>query len=132
VNRKLGNVTEFEVTPRWVFNDFVSISAQYKFRNKAQDKYTGAQFTVGPDSTTGGETIVISPSTLGIATEFTEHRFGGGFAFSNLQAYQQRQARIPFEVTFLHTQTINGSGGNLPKTFMDQIQIRLYVRIFGN
>ena len=40
-------------------------------------------------------------------------------------------ARVPFEVTYLHWQTMNGSGGHQPKFFTDQIQLRLYARIFG-
>ncbi len=48
-----------------------------------------------------------------------------------MYAYNQGKARIPFEVSFIHMQTTSGSGGNQPKYFIDQIQIRLYTRIFG-
>jgi len=129
VNRALGNTLEFETNPRWVINDFFAVSGQYIYRHKAEDKYTGT-FSI-PAATTGFSDITIDASTLDLETEQTESRFGGGISFSNLYAFEQGKARIPYEVTFLHQQTTNGSGGNQPKLFVDQIQLRLYARIFG-
>lgn len=129
VNRALGNTLEIETNPRWVINDFFAVSGQYIYRHKAQDHYTGS-FSI-PAATTGFADITIDASTLDLETDQTESRFGGGFSFSNLYAFEQGKAKIPFEVTFLHQQTTNGSGGNQPKFFVDQIQLRLYARIFG-
>ena len=129
VHRKLGAAFEFETTPRIVINDFFSISGQYVYRHKAQDHYTGT-FTV-PAAVTGFADITLDASTLDLETETFEQRAGGGVSFSNLYAFEKGQARVPFEVTYLHWQTVNGSGGNQPKFFTDQIQLRLYTRIFG-
>lgn len=129
VRRALGNTLEFETSPRFVVNDFFAVSGQYIFRHKSQDRYTG-KFTI-PAAVTGYADVSLDAATLNLETEQTEHRFGGGIAFSNLRAVEQGKARIPYEVTFLHQQTIKGSGGNQPKFFTDQIQIRLYTRIFG-
>ncbi|MFL5631186.1 MAG: hypothetical protein ACJ77T_08020, partial [Gemmatimonadaceae bacterium] len=70
-------------------------------------------------------------STLNLETEQTEHRLGGGISFSNLFSFEEGKARLPFEVTYLHWQTVKGAGGNQPKFFTDQIQLRLYARLFG-
>jgi hypothetical protein len=129
VNRALGNTLEFETNPRWVVNDFFAVSGQYIYRHKAQDHYTGT-FAI-PAAVTGYSDITIDASTLDLETEQTESRLGGGISFSNLYAFEQGKAKIPFEVTFIHQQTTNGSGGNQPKFFTDQIQLRLYTRIFG-
>ncbi len=129
VRRDLGNVLELETTPRWVVNGFLAVSGQYLYRHKSQDRYTGS-FAI-PASVTGYSDITINASTLDLETEATEHRFGGGVAFSNLEQVERRKARIPFEVSYLHQQTISGSGGNQPKYFVDQIQLRLYSRLFG-
>jgi hypothetical protein len=129
VHRQLGTAFEFETTPRIVLNDFFAVSGQYVYRHKAQDHYTG---TFALDSaTTGFGAITIDASTLDLETETTEHRLGGGISFSNLFAFEEGKARIPFEVTYLHWQTVKGSGGNQPKFFTDQIQLRLYARLFG-
>ena len=129
VDRQLGSAFEFETAPRFVVNDFLAISGWYMYRHKQQDHYTGT-FTI-PAAITGFADLPIDASTLDLQTEQTEHRFGGGLSFSNLYPFEQGKARVPFEVTYLHWQTMNGSGGNQPKFFTDQIQLRLYARIFG-
>ena len=130
VRRQLGAALEFETTPRVVVNDFFSISGQYVYRHKAQDRYTGT-FTV-PAAITGIGDITLDASTLDLETETWEHRAGGGVSFSNLYSFEQGRSRVPFELTYLHWQTVRGAGGNQPKFFTDQIQLRLYARLFGN
>jgi hypothetical protein len=130
VHRQLGAALEFETTPRLVVNDFFSISGQYVYRHKAQDRYTGT-FTV-PAAITGIGDITLDASTLDLETETWEHRAGGGVSFSNLYSFEQGSSRVPFELTYLHWQTVRGAGGNQPKFFTDQIQLRLYARLFGN
>ncbi len=129
VNRALGNTLEFETNPRWVVNQYFGVMGQYVYRHKSEDHYTGS-FAI-PAATTGYADITINAATLNLETEQTESRFGGGLSYSNLYAFEQGRAKIPFEVTFLHWQTTKGSGGNQPKFFTDQIQLRLYARIFG-
>jgi len=129
VHRALGSALEFETTPRLVLNDFFSVSGQYVYRHKAQDHYTGT-FTI-PAAVTGFSDVTLDASTLDLETETKEQRLGGGIAFSNLYAFDQGKAKIPFEVTYLHWQTVKGSGGNQPKLFTDQVQLRIYTRIFG-
>ncbi|HEY6089968.1 MAG TPA: hypothetical protein VD771_09270 [Gemmatimonadaceae bacterium] len=129
VHRELGSTFEFETTPRIVLNDFFAISGQYVYRHKNQDHYTGT-FTI-PVAITGFADLNLDASTLNLETETREHRLGGGISFSNLYSFEQGKAKVPFEVTYLHWQTVKGSGGNQPKFFTDQIQLRLYARIFG-
>ncbi|HET6761006.1 MAG TPA: hypothetical protein VFH13_02850, partial [Gemmatimonadaceae bacterium] len=129
VDRQLGSVFEFETSPRIVINDFFAISGHYVYRHKGQDHYKGT-FVI-PAATTGFADVTLDASTLDLETETREHRLGGGVSFSNLFSFEQGKARIPFEVTYLHWQTTKGSGGNQPKFFTDQIQLRIYARIFG-
>ncbi|MBA3467018.1 MAG: hypothetical protein H0T21_06375 [Gemmatimonadaceae bacterium] len=129
VERDLGNVFEFETTPRVVINQFFAVSGMYFFRRKSEDSYKG-MYTI-PAGETGFTDITLNAATLNLETEAREHRIGGGISFSNLYAFEQGKAKIPFEVTYLHWQTTGGSGGNQPKFFTDQIQLRLYSRLFG-
>ena len=130
VERQLGSVFEFETSPRIVVNDFFAISGHYVYRHKGQDHYEGT-FVI-PAATTGFADVTLDASTLDLETETREHRMGGGVSFSNVLSFEQGKARLPFEVTYLHWQTTKGSGGNQPKFFTDQIQLRVYARIFGN
>jgi hypothetical protein len=130
VDRQLGSAFEFETTPRIVLNDFFAVSGQYVYRRKNQDHYKG-KFTI-PTTLTGLSTpLDIDASTLDLETETREQRLGGGISFSNLYSFDKGKAKIPFEATYLHWQTTKGWGGNQPKFFTDQIQVRLYARIFG-
>jgi hypothetical protein len=129
VDRSLGSAFEFETTPRIVLNDFFAISGQYVYRHKNQDHYKGT-FTI-PAATTGFADITLDASTLDLETETKEHRVGGGISFSNLYSFEQGKAKLPFEATYLHWQTVKGWGGNQPKFFTDQIQLRLYAKLFG-
>ena len=114
VSRQTGNVTELDVVPRWVFNDFVSIGGEYLYRRKPADQFTS-----------GG---ILVPA-LSAGTEFTEQRVGGGIVFSNAHAVSLGKSRIPFDVSYLHTETIAGTGGAVPKLVNEQILIRLYFRL---
>lgn len=129
VRRQLGTTFEFETAPRIVVNDFLSVSGWYMYRNKKQDNYTGA-FTI-PAAVTGFSDITIDAAALDLETAQTEHRLGGGISFSNVYSFEQGKAKVPFEVQYLHWQTVKGAGGNQPKFFTDQVQLRLYARIFG-
>ncbi len=129
VKRNLGNIFEFETNPRIVLNNFFAVSGQYVYRSKSQDKYDGT-FNI-PAAVTGFSDITLDASTLNLETETKEHRLGGGISFSNLYDFEKKKASIPFEVTYLHWQTVKGSG-NVVKAFTDQVQIRLYARLFGN
>jgi hypothetical protein len=129
VHRQLGTTFEFETAPRIVVNDFLAVSGWYMYRNKKQDDYSGT-FTI-PAAVTGFSDITINAATLDLETAQTEHRLGGGISFSNVYSFEQGKAKVPFEVQYLHWQTVKGAGGNQPKFFTDQIQLRLYARIFG-
>jgi hypothetical protein len=129
VHRQLGTTFEFETAPRIVVNDYLAVSGWYMYRNHKQDDYSGS-FTI-PAAVTGFSDITINAATLDLETAQTEHRLGGGLSYSNLYSFEQGKAKVPFEVTYLHWQTVKGAGGNQPKFFTDQIQLRLYARLFG-
>lgn len=130
VKRNLGDYVELEANPRFALNDYVGLMAHYLYRNKREDRYTGT-FTID-SATTGFGPVTLNANTLNLESQRTEHRLGGGLSFSTVSAFTRGKARIPLEVTYFHFQTTKGSGGSQPKIFSDQIQLRLYMRIFGN
>ena len=129
VERDLGDYYELEANPRWVLNDYFSATAHYMFRHKFEDKYSGT-FLID-SATTGFGDLTLNASSLNQQTEMKEHRLGGGVSFSTVAAFQKGKMKIPLEVTYFHYQTTRGWGGNQPKIFSDQIQVRVYTRLFG-
>lgn len=129
VERDLGDFFELEANQRVVLNDYFSLTGHYLYRHKYEDRYTGS-FQV-PGTVTGYGDVTLDASSLNAQTEQVEHRLGGGFSFSTVAAFSRDRARLPLEVTYFHFQTTRGAGGNTPKLFSDQIQVRVYARLFG-
>ena len=130
VQRDLGDYYEFEVVPRFVINDYFGIAGTYFYRHNYEDRYEGT-FLV-PGSVTGFGDLELDASTLDQQTEIYEHRLGAGFTFSTVKAFNDGKAPLPLELIYHHFQTTRGYGGNVPKLFVDQLQLRVYARLFGN
>ncbi|HEX7123048.1 MAG TPA: hypothetical protein VF178_11805, partial [Gemmatimonadaceae bacterium] len=124
--RDLGDVFEFEISPRVAPNETFSLSANYHYRSKAADTYSGFSGTVpGAD----GAPVMLDASTLGIQTATHQQRVGMALTFSTVRAYGERRSRWPMEVSLAHTQIIAGEG--VPKTFATTVTFRVYRRLFG-
>jgi hypothetical protein len=130
VQRDLGDYFELEARPRYILNDYLSFSGVYLYRHKSQDRYIGT-FVVPAEETRGLGEVTLDASTLDARTEVVEHRVGAGLTFSSLPSFQRRRSRLPLEVSFLHLQSISGSGGLTPKLQSDQVHLRFYTRLFG-
>lgn len=126
VDRKLGDYVELEVTPRYVFGNSLAVAAQYGFRHKGADRYSGTF----PGTDPSGAAADVNASALDGPGATTEHRFGAGVVFSTLSAYTAGRARLPLEVSYTHFQTLAGSGGQ-PKRFVTRLELRVFPRFFG-
>ncbi|HEV8409739.1 MAG TPA: hypothetical protein VGQ30_04475, partial [Gemmatimonadaceae bacterium] len=80
VNRRLGNTVDIQVTPRWNFNDYISLAGQYYYRHKAADVYSGTfdVFDLNQNK------LTLDASVLGMFTEASESRFGVGATYSTV------------------------------------------------
>jgi len=128
VDRKLGNQLEVELTPRWTISDYFSIGAQYLFRNRAEDTYSGT-FAVPVSETGLLAPLTLNASTLGFETAASEQRLGWGLTFSSLAAFARGKAKFPIELQYFNSRTVAGSGGAVQKLSIHQLQMRLYPRL---
>jgi len=129
VGRSLGRSLSVEVDPHYSFNDYVGLTANYSYRRKETDRYTG-RFAFDSAETGFGPTT-LDASILDGGTDWTEHRIGLGLTLSTVAA-AARGKSIPFEVSFFHYQTLTGSGTELPRLNYDEVQVRMYVRLWGH
>ncbi len=129
VERDLGDIVEVDVLPRFAFSEYFSIVGQYTFRRRAEDTYTG-RYTI-PDAATGIGDVELDASTLARETGATEHRAGIGFTFSLQPALRAGRMRRPVDVSYLHSRTVRGSGGNQPKWTLDALQVRITTPLLG-
>jgi len=110
-----------------VLNEFVALAGRYAYRRKFADAYAGTF----PVSDLNGQSVTLDAATLGLGTEAREHRFGGSVTYSTVAAFERGRARIPLEISYLHFQTTRGALGFVPKLSEDQVQVRVYGRLFG-
>jgi hypothetical protein len=124
-DRKLGDYFEIEATPRVSLGRYFSVAAQYRYRHKRADRYTGTQQVAVNDVP-----VTLDASVLDTGTTLAEHRVGFGATYSSVASYVTGQAQFPVEITYEHSNVVHVSGG-LPKRSRDQISLRWYVRLFG-
>lgn len=128
VNRNLGDRIELSVAPRWIMNDVFSVGAQYLFRAKGADRYTGT-FTV-PTAESGLDALVaLDAGTLNAETSGMEHRIGIGIGFSSVASYVRHRAAVPLEVEYQASKSVAGSGGAVPRMTIHRLQVRVYGRM---
>lgn len=120
VRRDLGDMLQFEVTPRLTLNEFFAVGGYYSYRRKGADRH---ELAAASDESAE---VTLSPAVLDEGTEIRERRMGVGVAFSNFAAFNRGRARFPFELSFLHVETTGASGGMIPRMREDRLQVRLY------
>jgi len=125
VNRNLGDQLELVFTPRFVLSDYFSVGAQYLFRHKAEDVFSGT-YTVSPAESGLPAALTLDASTLRFETAATEHRAGLGLSFSSVAAYSRGTAKFPVEIHYLNSRTIAGRGGAVAKLTIHEVQLRFY------
>lgn len=126
VGRDLGDVMEFELAPRYVPNDEFALSGLYRYRRKGADSYEGVFEVTAAD----GTPLSLDASLLGTGTEQTEHLLGFAVTYSTVRGYARRTAKWPLEISFVHTQVMNGRG--IPGQQVNGISLRLYRAVRGN
>jgi hypothetical protein len=131
--QKLGDYYELEATPRLVLGKYFLVGAQYLYRHKSTDRYSGtglAADTLGNLLTdAGGSPITLDASALEAGTAQREQRLSFGFVYSTVAPHASRKARYPFEVSYQHTLSLSARG--LRKISQDAIRVRAYVRLWG-
>ena len=111
-----GNTLSITAIPRVEIARFFSLSGQYQYLNVAADTYTPA----GPGVSTA---VFTSPPGMAAASA---QQIGVGVAYSTVSSGEAGPGRLPFEVSFRHLETIAATGGPYPKTFQDQLSLRVY------
>ena len=113
--RSLGTRLELEVAPRLSFGQFFGISAAYLVRRWGADRYAA----VDPAATAPLMSGDAMPSR-------TMHAAALGASFSTLASYVRGRSRFPAEVIYSHTIPVTGSGGTVPASTSDRLELRVY------
>jgi hypothetical protein len=121
VSRTAGDVFGLDVTPRVFVGDWLAFEGQY-----------GVERTGAPTFAAGSESpcsaCVVTASSV-LPTETSVQRVGFGVRYSTVDSFLRGRAKYPVEVSYRHLETITGDAG-APKLFRDQLQLRIYYRLF--
>jgi hypothetical protein len=107
-----GNVATLSVIPRWRVAGYFVIDGQYTITNIGADQYT--------------TNAIATNATLGNAAATTQ-ALGFGFSYSTIGIANPVPRILPYEVSFSHLETLTGDGGPVPKTFRDQVMLRVFL-----
>lgn len=123
-----GNVLQLTIAPHYRLAGFLSLDGVYSLLNVGADKFTAAPPNI-PPVPEGSDFRTPTPPTAPFGLPATTaQQLGFGFSYSTLVAPDRAPGRLPVEVSFQHLETLAGSGGPVPKTFRDQIELRIYYR----
>jgi hypothetical protein len=108
-----GNVASLSIIPRWRVAGYFVVDGQYAITNIGADQYTPV-------------TAVAGNAPLGAASATTQ-AVGFGFSYSTIGISNPVPRVLPYEVSFSHLEMLYGSGGPTPKTFRDQVMLRVFL-----
>lgn len=128
VERDLGDFFELELAPRFTPNEGLALSANYRYRQKGADTYTGT-FTAPTTGIDPFAPVDFDAGLLAAGTRQSEHRLGAAITYSTVRGYAQRQSRWPLEVSLLHTRVAGGEG--VMRESATAVVVRLYRRLVG-
>jgi hypothetical protein len=121
VSMAAGDVFGLEIAPRLFLGHWLAFEGNYGLERTSAPTVTDV-----PEDPCSACTA-LAGSILPAAT--TVHRLGLGVRYSTVDAYLRGQAKYPIELSFRHFETVSGDAG-VPKLFRDQIQLRIYYRLF--
>ena len=105
-----GNVLTLSLIPRYTISRYLAVNGEYQIVHTGADEYGG-----------------VPAGTLAGLSAGTAQQLGLGFSYSTAASPDRGPGAFPFEVTFSHLETIAGSNGPVPKTFRDQLELRIYL-----
>lgn len=120
--RTLGARTEVEVAPRFGIGRSFGVSAAYRLSRQAESSVVPIGEIVVPDDGTAAllDRIVMPATT--VQSVFV------GASYSTLSAFTRGKSKWPLEIIYSHGLVVGASGGVIPATVTDRIELRIYTR----
>lgn len=122
-----GGELDVTIAPRWHLSDYIALGALWSWRSKAADRHD-IDSTV---TTPLGASVALQGRILDDASKAREQRVGLTATYSTLAARARGRTGLPFEITYLHQQSIASGTGIVPKQWEDRLQLRYYTRFLG-
>ena len=127
LSRTPGSRVDIAVTPRVALTGNIWLGASWTYASQGADTWT----TTVASPSSSASTIASDAQAWAAATNWTEQRLVLGGTYSTVEAVHEGRAKLAFDVTFQHEQTITGSGWRVPHLSRDVVTVRWYRRLWG-
>lgn len=129
LSRTPGSRVDLSVTPRVALTGNLWLGATWQMAQQASDTWTTMSSPVG----SFGDALVSSTDvqTWAAGTDWSEQRLAVGGTYSTVAAEREGRARLAFDVTYEHQQTMTGRGWRVPHLTADVLTVRWYPRAWG-
>ena len=124
VHRAPGAWFGIDVAPTWMLDDAFSVRLTYSYFAQAKTHYT---YVNPADSARVG----LSAAVLDQDTEQRMSRIGGAVTFNTVNRWLAGTASLPYTLTVSFENAVSGRGGRVPQASMFRIQLRMFLRLFG-
>ena len=119
--RSLGPLTEIEIAPRLAIGRSFGLSMAYAIGHQGSSTLTATGAELGNVLDAFGPTSYSTSATTAQTLQF-------GASYSTLNAFMRGKSRWPLEIIYSRGLTLAGSGGVVPATVFDRIEMRIYTR----
>ncbi|HEY3286914.1 MAG TPA: hypothetical protein VGJ96_07300 [Gemmatimonadaceae bacterium] len=127
LTRTPGARLDISVTPRVALARNIWLGASWTFARQAADRWSTAAL---PASIAGAvESADVQAWASG--TDWTEQRVALGGTYSTVAAAHEGHAKVAFDVSYEHQQTLTGNGWRVSHLSRDVVTVRWYPRIWG-
>ena len=123
--RQAGDVLALDVTPRYLLTETLALDGHYGVEHAGAATFSDGGIFADPLCPS-----CAAPTSSVSTAARTAQRLGLGLRYSTVDAFARGSAPYPVEISFTHLETVSGSPGVL-KVSRDQIQMRLFFRLFG-
>ncbi len=127
--RTPGSQLDIAVTPRFALTGNMWLGASWSFSHQAADTWTTSVLDVTGSGTSSSATA--DAQTWAAATDWSEQRLALGGTYSTVEATREGRARLAFDVTYEHQQTLTGTGWRVSHLNRDVVTVRWYPQVWG-
>lgn len=124
-----GAVWQAEVSPRYHLSDYVALGGYWGYRKREADRYTVPSVAAAAPPAAG----IVTLDSVGMSRAFAsdEQRAGFHLTFSTIAAAVSGRARLRFELSYSHTESVASGTGVVPRRREDRLVLRYYTKLFG-
>ncbi|MBW7934174.1 MAG: hypothetical protein H3C62_11335 [Gemmatimonadaceae bacterium] len=126
VTRTPGARIDLSITPRVALARNVWLGLSWQLAQQAADGWSAA---AAPSGTATWSVADLAAWAAG--TDWSEQRLSLGGTYSTVAAVREGRAKLPFDVTYEHVQTLAGRGWRVAHLSRDVVTVRWYPRLWG-